>query len=108
MTSVTSPLDKPEPAGIKTEETAETAGKMSHREVTAARLRHGRASVRCEACGSYRMVAGVCQHCEWIDSEYEPPQPREVSKEEQARRMAEPCTPSSDITTFMTPSSLQD
>jgi len=32
MTSVTSPPDQPEPAGITTEET-ETAGKMSHREV---------------------------------------------------------------------------
>jgi EmrB/QacA subfamily drug resistance transporter len=33
MTSVTSPHDKPEPADIITEETAETAGKMSHHEV---------------------------------------------------------------------------
>jgi EmrB/QacA subfamily drug resistance transporter len=33
MTSVTSPPDKPEPASIEPEATAQTAGKMSHREV---------------------------------------------------------------------------
>lgn len=70
---------------------------------TAARLRMGITSTRCEECGSYRVVAGVCQHCEWPDSSYEAPELAELSIEERARRLAEPCTPGSDIATFVRP-----
>jgi len=49
-------------------------------------------------------VGGACQHCEWVDPEYEPPPDLPtISEEERARRLAEPCTPSSDISTFMGP-----
>ncbi len=67
---------------------------------TAARMRLGAAALRCEACGSYRVVAGVCEHCEWVDPSYESPPLLGLSEEERARRLAEPCTPSSDIATF--------
>jgi hypothetical protein len=70
---------------------------------TAAQLRMGRASVRCEECRSYEVVAGVCRHCEWVDLSYEPPRVRPINKEEWARKLAEPCVLTSDISTFMTP-----
>jgi len=69
----------------------------------AARLRLGQEPVRCEECGSYRVVAGVCGDCGWADASYEPPRLPEISEEERARRLAEPCTPSSDIATFVRP-----
>ena len=40
---------------------------------TAARLRLGRASLRCEECGSYQLAVGECRHCGWVDPSYEPP-----------------------------------
>jgi hypothetical protein len=70
---------------------------------TAARLRMGRGSQRCEQCGSYEVVAGVCQHCDWVDSSYEAPKLRKLSEEERTRRLAEPCVPSSDVSTFIGP-----
>ena len=70
---------------------------------TAARLRMGRVSHRCDACGSYEVVSGVCRHCAWADPSYEPPKVREWSDEERRRRLAEPHTLSSDISTFMSP-----
>ncbi|MFD2422684.1 hypothetical protein [Amycolatopsis pigmentata] len=70
---------------------------------TAARLRLAGLPRRCEACGSYEVVAGVCPHCAWADSTYVPPEPRESSEDKQAARMTQPCTPSSDISTFMSP-----
>jgi hypothetical protein len=70
---------------------------------TAARLRLARTSKRCKTCGSYEVVAGVCRHCEWADLSYVPPEPPEWSEEERARRLAEPCTPTSDISTFISP-----
>jgi hypothetical protein len=69
---------------------------------TAGRLRLGRAVSRCGNCGSYEVVGGICRQCEWVDSAYEAPV-TEVSQEEMARRLAEPCTPSSDIATFLSP-----
>jgi ribosomal protein L37E len=68
---------------------------------TAAMLRLGRTMTRCEGCGSYEVVAGVCRQCEWVDPSYKPRRSREWSEEERARRLAEPCTPSSDISTFL-------
>ncbi|GAA3377252.1 hypothetical protein GCM10020367_52210 [Streptomyces sannanensis] len=73
---------------------------------TEARLRFGQAATRCEDCGSYMAVAGVCTHCDWEDPNYQPTERQPVSDEERARRMATPCTPSSDISTFMSPHDL--
>jgi ribosomal protein L37E len=70
---------------------------------TAARLRMGRTSQRCQRCGSYELVAGRCRHCGWADASYEPTEVRQWSEEERTRRLAEPCVPSSDISTFMGP-----
>jgi hypothetical protein len=68
---------------------------------TAARLRLSRTSTLCEECGSHRLVAGVCEHCEWVDPDYEPPVMPELGEQERTRRLAEPCVPSSDISTFV-------
>jgi hypothetical protein len=73
---------------------------------TAARLRLQMSSSRCETCGSYRVVGGVCQACAWIDPAYEVAESPVISDDELARRLAEPCTPSSDISTFLTPDDL--
>jgi hypothetical protein len=70
---------------------------------TAARLRMGAGLRRCEECGSYRLVAGECQHCRWVDPSYQPPEPREWSEEERAQQLATPCVPTSDISTFISP-----
>jgi len=70
---------------------------------TAARLRAGANVARCESCGSYEVVAGICRRCDWIDPSYEPLEVTELSEEGRARRLAEPCTPSSDISTFLSP-----
>jgi hypothetical protein len=70
---------------------------------TAARLRLNQTSTHCKECRSYRMVGGVCQHCEWVDRAYEPPELPTISEKERARRLAERCTPSSYISTFMGP-----
>lgn len=70
---------------------------------TAARLRIGRMNRRCAECGSYELVAETCRHCGWVDPSYEPPDVQEWSEEERARRLATPCVPSSDISTFMGP-----
>jgi hypothetical protein len=76
---------------------------------TAARMRFERLPRRCEACGSYGVIAGKCSHCAWIDPTYEPaPEPPLLSDEELARRLAKPCTPSSDISTFLSPDDLRD
>jgi hypothetical protein len=70
---------------------------------TAAMLRLAGTQQRCEACGSYEVTAGVCRHCEWADPSYIPPEPREWPEEERERRLAEPCTPSSDLSTLISP-----
>jgi hypothetical protein len=70
---------------------------------TAARLRLGQTHTRCPECGSYQVIAGACRHCEWTDPDYEPPHLPGLSDEKRARRLIEPCTPSSDIATFISP-----
>jgi hypothetical protein len=70
---------------------------------TAARLRLGHASTRCQECGSYGVVGGVCAHCEWTDPDFQPRELPDVNEEERARRPAEPRVPSSDISTFVGP-----
>lgn len=74
---------------------------------TAARLRSGASVRRCEACGSYQVAAGTCRHCDWIDPTYQPPEAAELSGDERARRLAVPCIPSSDISTFLGPDDLR-
>jgi hypothetical protein len=72
--------------------------------VTALRLRAaGGARSRCESCGSYQLVSGSCVRCGWHDASYVAPDPRQLTEEELALRLAEPCSPSSDISTFMSP-----
>jgi hypothetical protein len=54
-------------------------------------------------CDSYAAGAGRCPKCGWVDEDYEVPDVRQMSEEERAIALAEPCTPSSDISTFITP-----
>lgn len=61
------------------------------------------ASSRCQSCGSYRMVAGACMRCGWHDPDYVVPVPRQLTEEELAARLEQPCVPSSDISTFRSP-----
>lgn len=70
---------------------------------TAARLRLGRSSIRCEACGSYRVIGGRCSRCDWLDPSYEAPIRVEVSEKELERRLATPCSLTSDIDTLVSP-----
>lgn len=70
---------------------------------TAATMRYSRTIGRCENCGSYQVRAGACEHCEWVDPNYQAPEIHEWTEEERARRLAERCTPSSDISTLMSP-----
>lgn len=73
--------------------------------VTASAVRaSARQNDRCGECESYAVLAGECQSCGWIDESYTPPPPRpEPSEEEMAARLAEPCTPSSEVSTYLTP-----
>ena len=72
--------------------------------ITAMCLRAGTgASNRCETCGSYRVVAGACTRCGWHDPDYVAPATRQLTDEELAARLGQPCVPSSDISTFTSP-----
>jgi len=73
---------------------------------TAATLRLAQSPTRCKACESYEVVVGVCHQCGWEDLTYEPPEIQGWSEKERTRRLAEPCTPSSDISTLITPHDL--
>jgi hypothetical protein len=57
---------------------------------------------RCADCGSYVVIDRICQRCGATELSTEAwvqvPPPDEL-----ARRLAEPCTPSSDISTFISP-----
>jgi hypothetical protein len=71
--------------------------------MSATLLRAGREDLgRCPRCGSYALAAGRCRHCDWEDPDYEPPPQEPLSAEELEARLAEPCTPSSDISTLIT------
>lgn len=71
--------------------------------ITAARLRWAQQGhSRCDECGSYSMASGQCQRCGWADLGYVPPSLPQPTDEELAARLAEPCTPSSDISTLIT------
>lgn len=72
--------------------------------MTAVCLRAGTgARSRCESCGSYRMATGACMRCGWHDPNYLAPASRQLTEEQLAVRLAEPCVPSSDISTLMSP-----
>ncbi len=58
---------------------------------------------RCDSCGSYRLVAGACLRCGWEDPDYVAPASRQLTDEELGVRLAEPCLPSSSISTFISP-----
>ena len=58
---------------------------------------------RCEGCGSYQVTSGSCIRCGWHDPSYVAPSPRQLNEEELAVRLAEPCVPSSDVSTLMSP-----
>jgi len=71
--------------------------------ITAARLRWAQQGhSRCDECGSYSMAGGQCQRCGWTDPGYVPLSLPQPTDEEIAGRLAEPCTPSSDISTLIT------
>jgi hypothetical protein len=56
---------------------------------------------RCAACGSYQIGGGTCVRCDWIDPDYVVP---DIQNDfDLAERLDSPCTPSSDISTFMSP-----
>ena len=72
--------------------------------VTATRMRWDAGDPeRCGSCGSYHLAAGTCLRCGWVDPDYEAQPAVETSEEELAARLDEPCTPSSDISTFISP-----
>lgn len=60
-------------------------------------------AVRCRGCGSYRVVRGTCLRCGWCDPLYVETPTAPLDAEELAERLATPCTPSSDISTYMSP-----
>jgi hypothetical protein len=71
--------------------------------MSATLLRAGREDLgRCPRCESYALGTGRCRHCNWEDPDYEPPPQEPFSAEEVEARLAEPCTPSSDISTLIT------
>lgn len=73
---------------------------------TAARLRVDHLPTRCSECGSYQVAGGVCRHCGWTNPDHQTDQMRALTNDEIAERLAEPCTPTSDISTFMTTDNL--
>lgn len=68
---------------------------------TAARMRSERDVRRCHRCGSYSVRAGLCTHCGSADETYAPPEIPPLTEKARAERLAEPCTPSADISTFI-------
>lgn len=72
--------------------------------ITAARMRWDAGDpARCGRCGSYRVAAGTCSRCGWSDPDYQDPPQSEISDPVLAARLGEPFTPSSDISTFISP-----
>ena len=72
---------------------------------TAARLRLGHNRLRCDACGSYQLVGGTCESCDWVDEDYMAPEP--PAKRRSSRPKGD-CVPSSDISTFMRPEDVME
>lgn len=83
--------------------TAITSHLLATATASAMRARTERAN-RCQNCHSYAVVTGHCDVCKWTDDDYEAPTPPpDPDEAELAVRLAEPCTPSSDISTFIAP-----
>lgn len=61
---------------------------------------------RCPECGSYAVTDGTCPRCGALESSRDAWTVSPLDEEERARRLAEPCVPSSDISTFMSPDNL--
>lgn len=64
---------------------------------TTARLRLEIEHTRCEECGSYAVAGGSCARCGWVDPTFQPPVFPTISEEDRVRRLAQPCTPSSEL-----------
>lgn len=75
---------------------------------TASVLRHRQELARCGSCEGYSVAGGVCRRCGWEDPNYEPPTVRSRTDKEIAAALAEPCTPSSDLSTFLTLNDIVD
>lgn len=63
-----------------------------------------------EAVRGMRLVevaAGSCRYCERADPAYVQSEPQELSEDERVRRLAQPGTPSSEISTFVDPNMLR-
>lgn len=58
---------------------------------------------RCIECGSYAVTDGICPRCGAEEPHPEAWSAVPLDKEERAARLAEPCTPTSDISTFLSP-----
>jgi len=69
----------------------------------AARVRLRYPGKRCAECDSYRLVGGTCEHCGWVDPEYELPDMAPKKKARRIGKQKSECTPTSDISTFMRP-----
>lgn len=52
---------------------------------------------------AYHLGVGTCLRYGWVDADLVSPPLRKISDEELADRLPEPCTPSSDIWTFISP-----
>lgn len=71
---------------------------------TAASMRWERqGNRRCPECDSYDVVEGRCSRCGAEEPSIESWGEVSIDEEERARRLSEPCTPSSDISTFISP-----
>jgi hypothetical protein len=66
------------------------------------RLRYS-GGTRCADCGSYRIVGGTCERCGWADPGYERPDLTPAKKTRRTRKPKGECTPTSDISTFISP-----
>lgn len=75
---------------------------------TAALLRGRQETSRCERCDAYALAAGACRQCGWEDPSYQAPTVPIPDEEEVAAALAQPCTPSSDISTTVTVEDLLD
>ncbi len=71
---------------------------------TAAWMRWERSGQRrCPECRSYVVTNGMCERCGAAEPRPDAWAQVPISKEERARRLAEDCTPSSDISTYISP-----
>lgn len=58
---------------------------------------------RCPQCGSYSVTNMTCERCGTVEPSAEAWTLVPINDDELARRLAEPCTPSSDISTLISP-----